>query len=99
MEFLVFPRHCRGSPMYSVNFDSGNGFFFLQVVVSANCFIKSAETKDVAEGVGCGGPPQRNGLGTVAVASYVDEMIAVTKVGAVPVDELKGFGCMKSDVM
>ena len=88
--------HCRGSALYSDNFHSGNGLFFLQVSASANCFIKSMESKKRAEGVGCGGPPQHNGLGTVAL--YVGGMIGVTKVRAVPVKELTGFGCMKSDV-
>ena len=46
--------------------------------------------------MGCGGPPQQNGFGTVA--PYVGGMIGVTKVGAVPVEELSGFACMKSDV-
>ena len=87
--------HCSGSPLYCDNFHSGSGSFFLQVIASANCFIKSAESKEGAEGVGCGGPPQHNGFGTVA--PYVGGMIGVTKVGAVPVEELNGFACMKSD--
>ena len=71
--------HCRGSPLYCDNFYSGSGSFFLQVIASTNCFIKSAESKEGAEGVGCGGPPQHNGFGTVA--PYVGGMIGVTKVG------------------
>ena len=67
--------HCRGSPLYSDNFHSGNGSFFLQVIASANCFMKSAESKEGAEGVGCGGPPQHNEFGTVA--PYVGGMIGV----------------------
>ena len=46
--------------------------------------------------MGCGGPPQHNGFGMVA--PYVGGRIGVTKVGAVPVEELNGFACMKSDV-
>ena len=46
--------------------------------------------------MGCGGPPQHNGLGTVA--PYVGGMIGVTKLGAVPVEELNGVACLKSDV-
>ena len=88
--------HCRGSPLYSDNFHSGNGSFFMQVTASANSFIKSAESKEGADVVGCGGPPQHNGFGTVA--SYVGGMIGVTNVWAVPVEELNGFACMKSDV-
>ena len=38
--------HCRGIPLYCENFHSGNGLFFLQVIASANCFIKSAESKE-----------------------------------------------------
>ena len=71
--------HCRGSPLYSENFHSGNGLFFLQVIASANCFIKSAESKEGAGGVGCGGPPQCNGIGTVA--TYVGVSIGVIEVG------------------
>ena len=92
MALLNFPKHlchCRGSPLYCDNFHSGNESFFLQVIASANCFLKSAESKEGAEGVGCGGPPQHNGFGTVA--PYVGRMIGVTKVGAVPVEELNGF--------
>ena len=88
--------HCRGSPLLSDSFHTGNGSFFLQVIASANCFIKSAESKYGAKDVGCGGPPQHNGFGTVA--PYVGGMIGVTKLGAVPVEELNGFACMKSDV-
>ena len=89
--------HCRGSPLYCHNFHSGNGFFFLQVIASANCFIKSAESKEGALGVECGGPSKLNGFGTLT--PYVGGMIEVTKVGAVPAEELIGFACMKSDVM
>ena len=89
------PCHCSGSPLYCDNFHSVSGSFFLQVIASANCFIKSAESKGGAEGVGCGWPPQHNGFGTVA--PYVGGMIGVTKVGAVPVEKLNGFDCMKSD--
>ena len=71
--------HCRGSPLCSDNLHSGNGSFFLQVIASTNCFIKSAESKEGAEGVGCGGPPQQNGLGTVA--PYVGGILGKTKVG------------------
>ena len=46
--------------------------------------------------MGCGRQPQHNGFGTVA--PYVGGMIGVTKVGAVPVEELNGFACMKSEV-
>ena len=69
MALLNCPHHscrCRGSPLYYDNFHSGSGSFFLQVIASANCSIKSAESKEGAEGVGCGGPPQHNGFGTVA---------------------------------
>ena len=99
MALLKCPNHschCRGSPVYCDNFYSGNGSFFLQVIASANCFIKSAVSKVGAEGVGCGGPPQHNGFGTVAL--YICGMIGSTKVGAVPVEDLNGFGCMKSDL-
>ena len=88
--------HCSGSPLYCDSFHRGSGLFFLQVIASANCFIKFAESKECAEGVGCCGPPLHNESGTVA--TYVGVMIGVTKVGAVPVEELKGFACMKSDV-
>ena len=88
--------HCGASPLYSDNCHSGNGLFFLQVIASANCFIKSAGSKEGAEGVGCGGPPQHNGFGTVA--PYVGGMIGVTKVGVVPVEELNGYACIKSEV-
>ena len=71
--------HCSGSPLYCDNFHSGSGSFFLQVMASANWFIKSAGSKEGAEGVGCGGPPQHNGFETVA--PYVGGMIGVTKVG------------------
>ena len=71
--------HCSGSPLYCDNFHSGSGLFFLQVIASANCFIKSAESKEGAEGVACGGPPQHNGFGTVA--PYVGGMIGVTRWG------------------
>ena len=37
----------------------------------------------------------RNGV----VAPYVGGMIGVTKVWLEPVEELTGFGCIKSDVM
>ena len=40
--------HCIGSPFYCDNFHSGSGSFFLQVNASANCFIKSAESKEGA---------------------------------------------------
>ena len=86
----------QGTPLYSDNFHSGNGSLFLQVIASANCFIKSGESKERAEGVGCGEPPQNNGFGTVA--PYVVGMIGVTKVGAVPVEEISGFACMKTDL-
>ena len=46
--------------------------------------------------MGCGGPPQHNGLGTVDL--YVGGMLRVTNVGLEPVGELTGFGCMKSDI-
>ena len=46
--------------------------------------------------MGCCGPPQHNGFGTVA--PFVDGMIRATKMGAVSVEELNGFACMKSDV-
>ena len=88
--------HCSGSPLYCDNFHSGSGSFFLQVIASANCFIKSVESKEGTEGVGCGGQPQHNGFGTVA--PYVGGMIGVTKVGTVPAEELSEFACMKSDV-
>ena len=84
--------HCSWSPLYCDNFHSGGGSFFF---ASANCFIKSAESKDGAEVLGCGGPPQHNGFGTVA--PYVGRVIGVTKVGAVPVEELNGLACLKSD--
>ena len=45
--------------------------------------------------MGCGAPPQHNGLRTVA--PYVGGLIGVTKVGAVPVEELNAFACMRSD--
>ena len=99
MALLNIPNrscHCRGLPLYSKNFHSGNGFFFLPVIASTNCFFKSAESKEAAEGVGCRRPTQHNGCGTVA--PYVDGMIGVTKVGAVPVEEQNGFACVKSDV-
>ena len=83
--------HCR-SPFYCYNFQSGNGSFFFKVTASANCFIKSAESKERAEGVGCGGQPQHDGFGRVV--PYNGGMIGVTKVGAVPVEELNGFACM-----
>ena len=83
MAILTFPNHssyCRGSQLYSDNFHSGNWpFFLLQVIVSANCFIKSAESKAGAEIVRCGGPPQHIGFGKVA--PYVSGMIGVTKGG------------------
>ena len=82
--------------MYCDNFQSGNESLFLQVIASANSFVKSAESEEGAERVGCGGPPQQNGLGTVA--PYFGGMIGVTKVGAVPLEEINGFGCMNSDV-
>ena len=88
--------HCRESPLYCENFHSGSGSFFLQIIASAKCFINSAESKEGAEGKRCGGRPQHNGFGTVA--PYVGKMIGVTKVGAVSVEELNGFACMKSDV-
>ena len=87
---------CRGSLLYSDNFHSGNGSFFLQMIAFAKCFIKSAESKEGIEGVVCEGPPQHNGLETVA--PYVGGLIVLTKVEAVPVEELTGFGCLKSDV-
>ena len=46
--------------------------------------------------MGCGGPTQHNGFGTVA--PYVGGMIRVTKVGPIPVEELNGFACMKSEL-
>ena len=46
--------------------------------------------------MGCGEPPQHKGSQTVA--PYVGAAMGKTKVGAVPVAELKGFGCMNSDV-
>ena len=82
MALLNYPKyscHCRGSPLYCDNFHSGSESFFLQVIASANCVIKSAESKGVAEGVGCGGPPQHNGFGTVA--PNIGGVIGVTKVG------------------
>ena len=88
--------HCRGSPLYSDNFHSVNGPFFLQAIASANCFIKSAEFLEGAEGVGCVVPPQHNEFGTVA--PHFCGMIGLTKVGAVTVEELTGFSCMNSDV-
>ena len=45
---------------------SGNGLLFLLVIASDNCFIKSVESKEGAEGVGCGMPPQYKGLATLA---------------------------------
>ena len=71
--------HYRGSPLYCDNFHSGSGSLFLQVIASANCSIKSAESKEGAEGVGCVGPPQHNWFGMLA--PYVGGMIGVTKVG------------------
>ena len=100
MALLNCPKHschCRGSPLYIDNFHLGNGSFFLQVIASANCFIKSVESNEGADGVRCGGPTQHNSFGTVA--QYVGWMIGVTKVGAVPVEKLNGFACMKSEVM
>ena len=82
MALLNCPKHschCSGSPLYCDSFLSGSVSFFLQVIASANCFIKSAESKEGAEGVRCGGPPQHNGSGTVA--PNVGGMIGVTKVG------------------
>ena len=57
-----FSCHCSGSPLYSDNFHSGSGSFLLQVIASANGFIKSAESKEGNQGVGCGGPPHTMGL-------------------------------------
>ena len=71
--------HCRGSTLYCDNFHSGKGSFFLQVVASANCLLKSAGSKEGVEVVGCGGPTQHNGFGTAA--PYVGGMIGVTKLG------------------
>ena len=42
--------HCIVSPLYCDNFHSGSGSFFLQLIASANCFSKSAESKEGAEG-------------------------------------------------
>ena len=95
MALLNCPNHSchfRGSPLFCDNFYSGNGSF-LQAIAPANCFIKTAESNEGAEGVGCGGPPQHKGFGTVA--PYVGGMIGVTKLGAVPVEGLNGFACIK----
>ena len=70
----------------------GQWSLFLQVIASDNCFIKSVQSKEGAEGVGCGGPHQHKEVRNFA------GMIGATKVGAVPVDELARFGCVKSDV-
>ena len=45
--------------------------------------------------MGCGGPPQHKGFGTVA--PYVGGMIRV-KGGRGTWEELNGIACMKSDV-
>ena len=36
--------HCSGSPLYCDSFLAGSGSFFLQVIASANCFIKSKQS-------------------------------------------------------
>ena len=47
--------HCKGSPLYADKFHWGKGSFILQVIASANGFIKTAEFKERSKGVGFGG--------------------------------------------
>ena len=75
--------------MYWDNFHSGSGSFLLLVKASVNALIKLAFSKAGAGGVGCGGPPQHNGIG--AVCPYVGCITGVTKGGAMLVVVLKGL--------
>ena len=54
-----------------------------------NALIKLAFSDTGAGGVGCGGPPQHNGVG--AVCPYVGCITGVTKGGAMLVVVLKGL--------
>ena len=54
-----------------------------------NALIKLAFSDAGAGGVGCGGPPQHNGIG--AVWPYVEYITGVKKGGAMLVVVLKGL--------
>ena len=100
MALLNCPNHSchyRGSPLYCDNFHSGSGSFFLQVIASANCFFKSAESKEGAEAVGCGGPPQHKGVRNGSSIRWRNDRIDKGGGGTCGRTKWTRF-CMKSNV-
>ena len=75
--------------MYWDNFHSGRGSFLLQVKASVNALIKLTFSDAGSGGVGCGEPPQHNGI--EAVYPYNGCITGVTKGGAILVVVLKGL--------
>ena len=99
MTFMNCPNHscyCRGLPFYCDSFHSSCGSFLLLVIAPPNCFNKSPESKEGAEGVECGGPPQNNGFGMVGPYNG-GTMGAKKSSRRVLVEELNGSCCLNSD--
>ena len=81
--------HCIGTTFIRV------AGLFLQNMASVNALIKVAFSAAGARGLGCGGRPQHNGIGTVC--PHVGCITGVTKSGAILVVVLKGLMGMLQD--